>query len=101
VRASGAEPQFINDKDYVGIYRRAVESACSDDTTALLLAFDIDDTLANSSGTGDRHLMPAEVLQLLPAEATTMRITVRTSWRLRHALRDNYEREAAWQLPSG
>jgi hydroxymethylpyrimidine pyrophosphatase-like HAD family hydrolase len=36
-----------------------------DDTTALLLAFDIDDTLANSSGTGDRQLLPAAVLQAL------------------------------------
>jgi trehalose-6-phosphatase len=63
-----AEPKtnrFIEEKDYIGIYESALERTSWSGGMVCLLAFDIDDTLANSSGTGDRQLLPAEVLEAL------------------------------------
>jgi trehalose-6-phosphatase len=60
-----AKAAYVDERDYVGLYEQAIECVREDTGTALLLAFDIDDTLAKSSGTGDRKLLPDGVLQAL------------------------------------
>jgi hydroxymethylpyrimidine pyrophosphatase-like HAD family hydrolase len=57
--------KFLSDKNYVKTFGGALSHAGKHSDIAILLAFDIDETLAESSGTGSRTQLAAEVLDAL------------------------------------